>query len=77
MTEPEWPPFYVDSYGQQHNWNDPVQGEDGEVEEGYTYKDWAYDMAEAHACGDIDTWLDRQRLRDGSWADEWEEEDDE
>ncbi|MFE9252883.1 hypothetical protein [Streptomyces sp. NPDC007088] len=63
MSEPNWPPAYIDHDGQSHAWDDPYQDDDGEVfDPGYSYREWAYDMAEAHSGGEIETWLARRGI---------------
>ncbi|MFJ2115810.1 hypothetical protein ACIOEX_28640 [Streptomyces sp. NPDC087850] len=77
MSEPNWPPSYIDDSGQPHAWDDPWQNADGEVDDpDYTYRAWAYDMAEAHVGGEIETWLDREALRTGTWIEEEDAEED-
>ncbi|MFD6149437.1 hypothetical protein [Streptomyces sp. NPDC060243] len=75
MSEPNWPRHYIDTSGRAHDWDDPYRDADGEVfDPKYTYRDWTYDMAEAWAGGEIDTWLSREALRTGTWIEEEDED---
>lgn len=53
-----WPPQFIDADGNAHDWDDPVEAEDDEeLEDDYTYREWAEDMADSQGLG-IEEWLE-------------------